>query len=178
MSQFPQANINTKYKLYKTYCMSVYGSQLWDFSKKLCDRFYTAWRKCVRRLFRLPCNAHSVLLHLICNDMPVNLQLHVRFVEFMKSCLSSNNKIVQMCGKLALCDSKSTANSSWKHVCDLWNMEQDINDITIHEMRKANVVNESMDQLIMSGLLRDLLLYNENSDDPNIAALIQEVSTL
>ena len=69
----------TKYFLFKVFCMSLYGSVLWDFSSKHVEMFYTTWRKCIRRLLGLPYRAHNNLLHLICNDIPVDGQLHLRF---------------------------------------------------------------------------------------------------
>ncbi len=30
---------------FKTYCMPLYGSVLWDLTDTNCERFYTAWRK-------------------------------------------------------------------------------------------------------------------------------------
>ena len=43
LAQFPCVNIKTKYKLFKSYCMSLYGSQLWDYESTECEKIYTAW---------------------------------------------------------------------------------------------------------------------------------------
>ena len=37
-------------KLLDSYCLDVYGSQLWNYSKHDVDMFFTAWRKSIRRL--------------------------------------------------------------------------------------------------------------------------------
>ena len=55
----------TKYFLFKFFCMSLFGSVLWDFSSKHVEMFYTTWRKCIRRLLGLPYRTHNNLLHLI-----------------------------------------------------------------------------------------------------------------
>ena len=36
---------DVKSKLIDTYCLDLYGSQLWKYSKNDVDAFYTAWRK-------------------------------------------------------------------------------------------------------------------------------------
>ena len=90
-----------KYHLFKTFCMSVYGSQLWDFSAPQCERFYTAWRKAVRRLCYLNARTHCNLLPLIVNDDPVHVQLHRRFVNFFSRLLSSTNSCVRILSQLA-----------------------------------------------------------------------------
>ena len=69
----------TKYFLFKVFCMSLYGGVLWNFSSKHVEMFYTTWRKCIQRLLGLPYRTHNNLLHLICNDIPVDGQLHLRF---------------------------------------------------------------------------------------------------
>ncbi len=89
--------------------MSVYGCQLWDFSSKVANDFYIAWRKCIRRLVSLPYTTHNRLLHIICNDIPVDLQLHKRFVTFFIKALNSNNTSVKLCAKLAFNGSRSNA---------------------------------------------------------------------
>ena len=36
---------DVKSKLIDTYCLDLYGSQLWKYSKNDVNAFYTAWRK-------------------------------------------------------------------------------------------------------------------------------------
>ena len=63
ISQFSHTSMATRYSLFKTFCMSAYGSQLWNFESKDCNKFYTAWRKCICRIFQLPNQTQSYLLH-------------------------------------------------------------------------------------------------------------------
>ena len=69
ISYFNSTYIETKYKLFKVYCMSLYGSVLWDFSSSYVNVFNTAWRKCIRRLYALPTRTHNALLPGICYDI-------------------------------------------------------------------------------------------------------------
>ena len=41
---------DVKSTLIDTYCLDLYGSQLWKYSKNDVNAFYTAWRKVVRRI--------------------------------------------------------------------------------------------------------------------------------
>ena len=43
-----------KSKLFTTFCIDAYGCQLWNFESKEVHTFYVAWRKAVRKLWRLP----------------------------------------------------------------------------------------------------------------------------
>ena len=82
ISQFSNVSLGVKCSLFKSFCMSVYGSQLWNFESKTCNNFYTAWRKCIRRLLGLHIRTHSNLLNLVCKDVPVEYQLHIRFISY------------------------------------------------------------------------------------------------
>ena len=58
--------------------MNVYGSQLWCFNNyKSVERFYIAWRKSIRRTWRLYKRTHNVLINLINTSrcLPINLIL-------------------------------------------------------------------------------------------------------
>ena len=96
------------YKLFKSFCMSLYGSVLWDFTSKVMDRFYTAWRKSIRYIIRLPYRTHSVLLALIVDDLPVNVQLYKRFMKFIRNVVNHENKVIALCSKLAIHGSNSS----------------------------------------------------------------------
>ena len=69
--------------------MPLYGSVLWDFESKETVKFYTEWRKAIRRLFNLSNRTHCRYLHLICNDLPVKVQLYKRFNKFIATVINS-----------------------------------------------------------------------------------------
>ena len=74
LNTFQHANVTVKYKLFKSFCMPLYGSVLWVFESREILQFYTEWRKAIRRLFNLSNRTHSRYLHLICDDSPINVQ--------------------------------------------------------------------------------------------------------
>ena len=67
--QFRSVFCSTKYKLFKTFCMPMYGCELWDFSSKYTEIFYVAWRKSIRLLWSLPHITHCNLLPIIWDDI-------------------------------------------------------------------------------------------------------------
>ena len=94
LSQFGKANCNIVYKLFKNYCMSIYGCQLWNYEDKSINLFKVAWRKCVRKIYKIPYNTHCDLVHHICDDLNIDEQLHKRFIKFFINAMNSNNDIV------------------------------------------------------------------------------------
>ena len=124
MAQFGNVFPETRYKLFKMYCMSLYGCQLWDFSSKEVNSFYTAWRKAVRFVWKIPYNSHCNLLHFICDDLPVEVQMHKRFVKFFHKILNSDNCLVHACGVLALEGSRSPACNSLNAILPQYNLNK------------------------------------------------------
>ena len=57
-SRFKCLRFDIIYKLFKTYCMPLYGCPLWDLSTKSISRFYVAWRKSVRQILNIPRTTH------------------------------------------------------------------------------------------------------------------------
>ena len=80
MCNFKFINSDVLNCLFKTYCMPLYGSVLWDLTDTNCERFYTAWRKAIRRIWKISPQTHSALLPLICDDLPVEVQMCNRFL--------------------------------------------------------------------------------------------------
>ena len=52
-----------KSKLLATYCLDLYGSQLWNYSSIDVQSFYVAWRKTIRRLWKLPNTLLVITVH-------------------------------------------------------------------------------------------------------------------
>ena len=74
MADISYAQSSTLSVLYNSYCMNVYGSQLWCFNNyKSFERFHIAWRKTIRRIRRLDKRTHNVLINLINRCLPINL---------------------------------------------------------------------------------------------------------
>ncbi len=80
---------------------SLHPSALWDLTDVNNNRFYVAWREAIRRVWKiLPQITHCVLLPIICNDLPIEVQMCKRFLKILISLSESYNCIVKtiFCG--------------------------------------------------------------------------------
>ena len=175
VSQFPCVNIDTRYRLFKSYCMSIYGSQLWDFENAECTRFYTAWRKSVRRLLQLPARTHNNLLPSLCNDIPVERQLFIRFLNFAKSCSNSKMECVKTCTKLATSGSSSKFSNSLKYIYYHMNIPTSVSHVNTHDLKDMVTNQQSADIQQRAGLIRDLLEIQIINRDPDLKILIDDL---
>ena len=91
MPIFGNLKCQLKYRLFKTYCMPLYGPVLWD---QGVQYFCTQWRKSIRKLFNLPYTTHSNLLSSICHDIPIEFQLMSRAMKFLVKVGNSQNKVL------------------------------------------------------------------------------------
>jgi len=53
-THFRRVQFDVLYQLFKTYCMPLYGSQIWDHSCVNVYKFYVSWRKAIRKILDLP----------------------------------------------------------------------------------------------------------------------------
>ena len=58
--------------LHRTYCMHMYGCELWDLNRNYVKDFKVAWRKIKRRIWKLPYRTHNAIVH--------NLSYNIDFI--------------------------------------------------------------------------------------------------
>ena len=74
---------DVKSKLMDTYCLDLYSSQLWKYSKNDVNAFYIAWRKAVRRIWKIPSTTHSNLSPVINKSLPIEILMEKRCDKFI-----------------------------------------------------------------------------------------------
>ena len=137
-----------------------YGSVLWDFSSKHVEMFYTTWRKCIRRLLGLPYRTHTDLLHLICNDILVDGQLHLRFLNFLVNNLKSDNTCVELCVLLCLRVSRSEASNILNFITNVYSLDKFNVDISFRN-RKIDVNSPISADIMSAGAIYDVLCLRD-----------------
>ena len=164
---FGNVHPDIKYKLFRTYCLSMYGCVLLDFSQeKEVNGLLTAWRKAVRKLLGLHPRAHSILLPHVINDKPLEVMLHSRFLKFMWNGLHSHNKLVYLCSKLALLGSGSSAAQSLNHISATYRFDKfDLKKHVPVLIYKAPPVSVQRN----AGAIKDLLVLKYQGSDFTIS---------
>jgi hypothetical protein len=157
------------YHLFKSFCMPLYGSVLWNFSHRSVNRFYTAWRKAIRCILHLHPRSHSCFLAPVCNDVDVEIQLLCRNVRFLRSLERSNNRVVRCCFQLVQNGSRSTVSRSFSKLCDVTQKSRHhIVESVCHPTALFKIGNDYEE---MAGLVRDLLALRAGLElDQNLSA--------
>jgi hypothetical protein len=150
---FKHISIETMYFLFKTYCMPLYGSQLWDLSSKAMNTFLVAWRKSIRYLFNLPRTTHCSLLRYICDDLPIMTQLYNWFINVLMSLSKNNNQLVKTCLELVKEGSRSAVSNSVSSLVDFFKC----NRWNVISSKNVKYILVSTDYSIKGSIIRDIL---------------------
>ena len=141
------------------------------------NRFYVAWCKGCRHLLDVPYKTHLDLVHLMCDDEDVDVQLHRRQLKFIKNCLSSENTIIRLCGQLAINGSKSDVSCSINHICYPYNL----NKYSLNMNNKCFKVKQQ-GKIQRAGIIKDFMHMREDillntKDKSNVSEIIEFLCT-
>ena len=106
-SNFGKMQPSVLANLFKAYCCSFYGSQLWKFNSSGFDQICKSWNNAVRLILGLPYNAHTYLLGPLMGQIGIREQLNIRNFRFLWNSYRSNNYIIYTCISNALYNSNT-----------------------------------------------------------------------
>ena len=75
LADFTYCNSDTISMLFISYYVNIYGSQIWKFYNKEVHIFYTAWRKAICQIYKLPYRTHNILINHIIQCYPIDIIL-------------------------------------------------------------------------------------------------------
>ena len=92
LADFSMLECSILHKLHSTYCMNLYGIELCNYNDKSILSIFTAWRKVMRRLFKLEYRTHIYIINNLVES--ITIKLDRRLAKFVYSLLNSDNKFV------------------------------------------------------------------------------------
>ena len=105
--------------------VSLYGSVTWNLQHPEISRVCAAWRVALRRIWRLPPNAHCDIVSALGSNHSLLDELCNRFMTFIVYCLSSHNCnstvnfIVR--NSLTVCRAQSPIGRNFLFICNRYN---------------------------------------------------------
>lgn len=94
LCQFSKLDSVIKNRLFKTYCSSMYGCEIWDLSSKEIEDLCVAWRRGARKVWALPNDTSCDILYLIANVVPVFDEICRRVLNFIRSCSNCGSELI------------------------------------------------------------------------------------
>ena len=80
---FGKLDSSSKTKLLKSYCSDFYGCELWDLANWEIQSLSISWRHALRRIWKLPYNCHTAILHILSGWLPMVDVLCKRVYNFI-----------------------------------------------------------------------------------------------
>ena len=162
------------------YFYTLYGCSLWNFGSNYVGNFYTAWRKAIRAIWKLPFRTHCNLLHGINDTLSIDVMLEQRCIKFIWTLLHSPNIIVKSVMRSAIRNGYSTLGDNFRYlnykynlsptlwISPLCNIYKCINDYVtdfIVTPDRSNIIRELFAETLVIFLYRNVsivrvYLYN------------------
>jgi hypothetical protein len=102
MANFSSVPVSLLNSLFKSYCCSFYGSQIWNLRNKNINNMCTMYNKALRRIWHLPYVSHTQIVHELSNCVPLDVIFAKRFVNMFAKMEASTNiclKFLALSGK-------------------------------------------------------------------------------
>ena len=89
ISDFSSCNSVSLDSLHNTFCMHMYGCELWNLSNGQDEKFKIAWRKVKRIIWKLPRLTHNCIIHGLSTD--ISALIEKRMINFIHNALNHNS---------------------------------------------------------------------------------------
>ena len=102
MVDFGHLRGNVLNKLFKLYCRSFYGSQIWRLGSVYFNQVCTAWNITVRKICYRSYTTHRWFLGPLMNQSHISYQLQKRCINFLNYMKTSQIEIILTCYRNAV----------------------------------------------------------------------------
>ena len=123
ISDFRVCDSSTLDSLHRSYCMHMYGCELWDLNRNYVKDFKVAWRKIKRRIWKLPYRTHNAIVHNLSYNL--DFQIDTKMIKFIHSCLNHSNIVCKSIVLSKLYCIKSTFGSNYKYLSCKYRISQE-----------------------------------------------------
>lgn len=108
-------------KLFGQYCCSFYGSPLWSF--KSYDTICVAWRKALRKLWRVSPRTHCEIIALLSDSKPLEKSLMQRFCRFGNSIFTKGSPLIKNVATIAMNNPFSVFGTNYCAIKNMYNLD-------------------------------------------------------
>ena len=117
LADFSFVDSKTPSVLFDSYCMSIYGSQLFKlYDKNSVNCIYVAWRKAIRKIWKIPNISHCRLLPYINDCNHIDSILERRCILFLYNIFNGENQLYVSMIKYSLTNCDSTLGENIRYL--------------------------------------------------------------
>ena len=123
--EFHFASPDIKMNLFGKYCLSFYGSNLWDLFSKDVDKIYKSWNVTTRMCFSVPRNSHCYFIEPLSKCQHIKTMLCSRFSKFYNTMQNSKKPSVRILTNLCKNDTSTVYGNNLQKISKLCNTTSD-----------------------------------------------------
>ena len=161
ISNFGSLQTSVVMKLFNSYWMAWYGSQLWDLSGAHIQKVCTSWNKAVRKIWHLPYRTHCILLPHLMKTINMNSELVCRYVKLYDNMCKCNNINVNFIAKYAKYNVHGPLGRHY---------------VQVYLNEGIEMENENARRKIRTKLFNNLV--DDGDDDVNMSATVHQIVEL
>jgi hypothetical protein len=135
-------NFTTLKVLFNAYCTSFYGYQFFYLSIRGLQPLYVAWKKSIRRVFRLHPRTRSRYVDRLLGQPDLRIDLMHRFAKFWTNCNNSTNSLISTCVKLSP-NGFSSVDCNVRQVMSYCRFDNDSMNVHLDQGSLATVVRQT-----------------------------------
>ena len=104
----PHSNVSLD-SLHNTFCMHIYGCELWNLSNGQDEKFKIVWCKVKRRIWKLPRLTHHCIIYGLSTD--ISALIEKRMISFIHNALNHNSVCTYLLDTKLRCKHSCFANN-------------------------------------------------------------------
>ena len=183
ISQFRSCDSETLDRLHKTYCMHMYGCELWNLSCSYINGYKVAWRKIKRRIWNISPRTHNNLVSNVTDN--IDTLIETRMVRFIFNSINHSNNTCKNILRVKLLSVNSTFAANYQYLSYKYGLiEADWFTPLGHLLGKVKKkILLLHPHPVLCGILKELCGIRDNTSSCDIAnnndivALINDICT-
>ncbi len=124
LADFSHCDSSILSTLFRSYCLNVYGSQIWTYNDAYINTFYTCYRKAIRRIWNIPNRTHNNLVYLIDNTHPINVILEKRCIKYLWTLINSECHLYRQLTEYSTYNMTTTLGENKRYFMFKYNISQ------------------------------------------------------
>ena len=108
--------------LFIAYCSSFYGAPLWNICSATFKQLCAAWRKCLRKIWRVNPMTHCDVIALLSHCKPMGIGIQQRFCKFVANIFQNGTQVLRTIVLTALNNPLSVFCSNYNTIIGHGNM--------------------------------------------------------
>ena len=138
LQEFYYSHPDTKIKLIRIYCCSLYSSPLWDLYGKECRKLFNQWNVLIRTAWDIDRETHGRFIEKISETDHLKKVLSTRTINFYKQVISHDKESVRFMANLSIFDTRTTCGKKLRKL----NLESNMNLLNCRKSELKIVIPE------------------------------------